>query len=72
VGNHKSKPLQLRAPPAIGHLVTGFGKVLGFVICFLLFLGALQVAYDAVAGWYDAVVNRGSETAAYVASFWPF
>ncbi|RWI62653.1 hypothetical protein [Mesorhizobium sp.] len=50
----------------------GFGKVLGFVICFVLFLGALQVAYDAVAGWYDAAVNWGSETAAYVASFWPF
>ncbi|WP_353646105.1 hypothetical protein [Mesorhizobium sp. WSM2239] len=49
----------------------GFGKVLGFVICFVLFLGALQVAYDAVAGWYDAAVNWGSETAAYVATFWP-
>jgi hypothetical protein len=50
----------------------GFGKVLGFVICFVFFLGALQVAYDAVVGWYDATVNWGSETAAYVSSLWPF
>jgi hypothetical protein len=52
--------------------VTTPGKVLGFVICFVLFLGALQVAYDAVAGWYDVAVNWGSETVAYVAGFWPF
>jgi hypothetical protein len=52
--------------------VTTPGKVLGFVICFVLFLGALQVAYDAGAGWYDGAVNWGSETVAYVAGFWPF
>lgn len=28
----------------------GFGKVLGFVICFVFFLGALQVAYETVMG----------------------
>jgi hypothetical protein len=50
----------------------GFGKVLGFVICLVMFLGALQVAYGAVAGWYYAAMNWTSETAAYIASFWPF
>lgn len=50
----------------------GFGKVLGFVICFVFFLGALQVAYETVMGWYLSAVNWGSETVAYIASFLPF
>ncbi|EHK52643.1 hypothetical protein [Allomesorhizobium alhagi] len=50
----------------------GFGKVLGFVICFVFFLGMLQVAYETALGWYHAAINWGGETIAHIASFLPF
>ncbi|TIL60586.1 MAG: hypothetical protein E5Y79_10010 [Mesorhizobium sp.] len=49
-----------------------FGKVLGFVICFVFFLGASQVAYETVMGGYHAAISWGGETIAHTASFLPF
>ena len=34
----------------------GFGKVLGFVICFVFFLGVLQVAYETAQRWYHGAM----------------
>ncbi|TIT74569.1 MAG: hypothetical protein E5W57_25375 [Mesorhizobium sp.] len=50
----------------------GFGKVFATVICFVFFLGALQVAYETVSGWYQSFVQWGSEMLAFLAGFWPF
>ncbi|RJT32642.1 hypothetical protein D3227_26895 [Mesorhizobium waimense] len=50
----------------------GFGKVFAIVICFVFFLGALQVAYETVSGWYQNFVQWGSEMLAFLAGFWPF
>ncbi len=30
----------------------GFGKLFAIIICFVFFLGALQVAYETVSGWH--------------------
>ncbi|MEI8703492.1 hypothetical protein [Mesorhizobium sp. ISC15] len=50
----------------------GFGKVFAVVICFVFFLGALQVAYETVSGWYQYAERWGSEMLAFLAGFWPF
>ncbi|TIS64299.1 MAG: hypothetical protein E5W93_02770 [Mesorhizobium sp.] len=50
----------------------GFGKLFGIVICFVFFLGALQVAYETVSAWYQSFMQWGSEILAFLTGFWPF
>jgi hypothetical protein len=50
----------------------GFGKGLGVVICLVFVFGVIQIAYETVVGWYQSIVQWGGETAAFIASFWPF
>lgn len=47
------------------------GKLGGFVMTIVFFLGVLQVVSDTMIGWYRDAMQWGSETAAYLASFWP-
>ncbi|RWJ21180.1 MAG: hypothetical protein EOR27_24320 [Mesorhizobium sp.] len=50
----------------------GFGKFLGAIIVFVMFLGVVQVAYDSVMAWYYDTMVWLNDTAAYLAGFWPF
>lgn len=42
------------------------------VICLVFVFGVIQIAYETVVGWYQSIVQWGGETAAFIASFWPF
>lgn len=50
----------------------GFGKFLGVIIVFVMFLGVVQVAYDAAMAWYRDTIIWLNDTATYLAGFWPF
>ncbi|MBD9497897.1 hypothetical protein [Ensifer sp. ENS01] len=49
----------------------GVGKAMGVIVLFVIFLAAVQYAYEAVMFWYRETIAWISETAAYVGSFWP-
>ncbi|MGN7882522.1 hypothetical protein [Ensifer sp. 22460] len=49
----------------------GVGKAMGVIVLFVIFLAAVQYAYEAVMFWYRETIAWVSETAAYVGSFWP-
>ncbi|UTV41835.1 hypothetical protein MYG64_35600 (plasmid) [Ensifer adhaerens] len=49
----------------------GVGKAMGAIVLFVIFLAAIQYAYEAVLSWYRETIAWVSETAAYVGSFWP-
>ncbi|MDW9589693.1 hypothetical protein GOC31_27190 [Sinorhizobium meliloti] len=50
----------------------GFGKFLGVIIVFVMFLGFVQVAYESVMAWYRDTMVWLNHTATYLAGFWPF
>ncbi|WP_426289745.1 hypothetical protein ACN9MC_35155 (plasmid) [Ensifer adhaerens] len=50
----------------------GVGKAMGVIVLFVIFLAAIQYAYDAVMSWYRETAAWVSETATYLGSFWPF
>jgi hypothetical protein len=50
----------------------GFGKFLGVVIVFVMFLGFVQYVYDSVMHWYRDAMVWLNDTASYLAGFWPF
>lgn len=50
----------------------GFGEAFAIVICFVFFLGALQVAYQTVSSWYQNFMQWGSELLAFLVGIWPF
>jgi hypothetical protein len=50
----------------------GFGKFLGVIIVFVMFLGFVQVAYEAVMAWYRDTMVWLNDTATHLAGFWPF
>lgn len=50
----------------------GFGKFLGVIIVFVMFLGVVQVAYDAAMVWYRDMIIWRNDIAIYLAGFWPF
>ncbi|GCA52761.1 hypothetical protein GOA99_27740 [Sinorhizobium meliloti] len=50
----------------------GFGKFLGVIIVFVMFLGVVQVAYDSAMARYRDVIIWLNDTATYLAGFWPF
>lgn len=50
----------------------GFGKAFAIAICFVFFLGALQVAYERVSGWYQNFMQWIIEMLAFLIGFWPF
>ncbi|MDX2387965.1 hypothetical protein GHK29_33985 [Sinorhizobium medicae] len=50
----------------------GFGKFLGAIIVFVMFLGVVQVAYNSVMAWCRDTMAWLNDTATYLAGFWPF
>ena len=50
----------------------GFGKFLGVIIVFVMFLGVVQVVYDSAMAWYRDTMIWLNDTASYLAGFWPF
>lgn len=50
----------------------GFGKFLGVVIVFVMFLGFVQYVYDSVMAWYRDTMVWLNDTVSYLAGFWPF
>lgn len=50
----------------------GFGKFLGVVIVFVMFLGCIQVAYGWLLSWYRETMAWVNQTATYLGNFWPF
>lgn len=48
------------------------GTMIFAVMVLIGVLYVLQLVFETVAGWYYAAMNWASETAAYIASFWPF
>jgi hypothetical protein len=48
----------------------GFGKLFSVIICFVFLLGALQVAYETVSGWYQNLMQWSSEMLAFLAGLW--
>ncbi|UVK48109.1 hypothetical protein BPNPMPFG_007746 (plasmid) [Mesorhizobium sp. AR07] len=52
--------------------IAGFGKVFAILVCFVLFLDALRVAYETVSGWHQNFMKWGSKMLAFLVGFWPF
>ncbi|MDE3795787.1 hypothetical protein CN155_10450 [Sinorhizobium meliloti] len=50
----------------------GFGKFLGVVIVFVMFLGFVQYVYESAMAWYRDTMLWLNETATSLAGFWPF
>jgi len=50
----------------------GFGKFLGVVIVFVMFLGFVQYVYASVMAWYRDTMVWLNDTASYLAGLWPF
>lgn len=49
-----------------------FGKFFAYVIMFVFFLGAVQVAAGTVSAWYQATMLWLTSMANYLSGFWPF
>ncbi len=50
----------------------GFVKFFGAVIVFVMLLGFVQIAYEAIMAWYHDTMVWLNDIATYLAGFWPF
>ncbi|CUX72304.1 MULTISPECIES: hypothetical protein [Agrobacterium] len=50
----------------------GAGKLMGYAMLLIGALWAISYAYEVVLGWYTATAAWLTQTADYIASFWPF
>lgn len=50
----------------------GFGKFLGAVIIFVMFLGFVQYVYESVTAWYRDTMLWLNDIATYLGDCWPF
>lgn len=50
----------------------GLGKVFAFIFVVAMFLAFVQEVFESVMAWYRDTMLWLSDTATYLAGFWPF